>query len=602
MKRFKNRFRRWMNMLMLRDKLLYLFLLCVLLPLVVTDGFIIYNFSTINTTKQKHELSEYAEAVEYYIKSRLEYPTSTARVLSHNNVINNLLNTEYKSSEEYYDSIQEFKKNTIFGSNMGLDKATLTIYADNDTIINGGEFSKLSSIKNEKWYEYIDNKNENSQSEYEKGESEIAPKSNISTRLLFYYDHDETKRKISKRKVLFLSRLNMYSWSGCEKVLKIEMEYNSFVEGINKLGLDCDVYLCKGNKLLISNKGGNNVIDDYGNFKINGKVNYKKPLVLHGEALTINIVSSDYSMWNQMVRSVPLITALILLNIVLPIFMMQQIEGSITSRLKKLEKAFASVNEEKLKMLDKIEGEDEIANLSINYNHMARRINELIQTVYKDRLKEQEMDIARQNAELLALHSQINPHFLFNALESIRMHSILKGEEETAQMVERLAIMERNNVDWNSDEVSVENELAFVEAYLGLQKYRFGDRLNYEIYVDDELRDMRIPRLTVVTFVENACVHGVENKKGTSWIFVRIYMEGDEKVIEIEDTGCGMNEEAIHDILDKMENADIDRLKSGERVGIINASLRLKMMNPDKIRFYIESEEDEGTIIQIFIK
>ena len=64
MKKFKRRFRRWMNMLMLRDKLLYLFLLCVLLPLIVTDGFIIYNFSTISTTKQKHELSEYAEAVE----------------------------------------------------------------------------------------------------------------------------------------------------------------------------------------------------------------------------------------------------------------------------------------------------------------------------------------------------------------------------------------------------------------------------------------------------------------------------------------------------------------------------------------------------------
>jgi two-component system sensor histidine kinase YesM len=79
-------------------------------------------------------------------------------------------------------------------------------------------------------------------------------------------------------------------------------------------------------------------------------------------------------------------------------------------------------------------------------------------------------------------------------------------------------------------------------------------------------------------------------------------MEGDEKVIEIEDTGCGMDEQAIKDILDKMENADIDRLKSGERVGIINASLRLKMRNPDRIRFFIESEEDEGTIIQIFIK
>lgn len=583
MKKFKIRFRRWMNMLMLRDKLLYLFLICVLLPLVITDGVVIYNFSTINTTKQKHELSEYAEAVEYYIKSRLEYPTSASKVLLNNVVIGNLLNRKYNSTDEYYDSIQEFKKNAIFGSNMGIDKSVLTIYADNETIINGGEFRKLSSVKNEDWYEVLDKSEENS-------------------RLLFYYDDNKAKNIISKRKVLFLSKLNMFSWNGCEKVLKIEMQYNSFVEGINKLGLDCDVYLCKGDKLLISSKGGNNVIDDYGTFNNKKKTNYKKGLILYGEPLTIYIESSDYTPSKQIIRSIPLVIGLILLNIILPIFMMQQIEGSITSRVKKLERAFASVNDEKLKMLDKIEGEDEIANLSINYNHMARRINELIQTVYKDRLKEQEMDIARQNAELLALHSQINPHFLFNALESIRMHSVLKGEEETAQMVERLAIMERNNVDWNNDEVTVENEMAFVDAYLGLQKYRFGDRLNYELYVDDELKGMLIPRLTVVTFVENACVHGVENKKGVSWIFVRIYMEGDEKVIEIEDTGCGMNQEAIDDILDKMENADIDRLKTGERVGIINASLRLKMMNPDKIRFFIESEEDEGTIIQIFIK
>lgn len=71
-------------------------------------------------------------------------------------------------------------------------------------------------------------------------------------------------------------------------------------------------------------------------------------------------------------------------------------------------------------------GKDEIGILMESYNLMAGRINDLIQTVYKDRLKEQEMDIARQKAELLALHSQINPHFLFNALESIRMHSLLK--------------------------------------------------------------------------------------------------------------------------------------------------------------------------------
>lgn len=157
----------------------------------------------------------------------------------------------------------------------------------------------------------------------------------------------------------------------------------------------------------------------------------------------------------------------------------------------------------------------------LNYNHMASRLNDLIQTVYKDRLREQEMDIARQNAELLALQSQVNPHFLFNALESIRMHSILKKEYETADMVGKLAVMERQNVDWSTNFVRMKKELEFVEAYLGLQKYRFGDRLSYELDIEPECEDIQIPRLTVVTFVENACVHGIESKTASCWIFVR---------------------------------------------------------------------------------
>ena len=82
-----------------------------------------------------------------------------------------------------------------------------------------------------------------------------------------------------------------------------------------------------------------------------------------------------------------------------------------------------------------------------NYNRMVARTNELIQIVYKNKIKEQEMLVERQNAELLALHSQINPHFLFNALESIRMHSLLKNEYETADMVEKLALMQRQYVE-----------------------------------------------------------------------------------------------------------------------------------------------------------
>ena len=241
-----------------------------------------------------------------------------------------------------------------------------------------------------------------------------------------------------------------------------------------------------------------------------------------------------------------------------------------------------------------------------NYNRMAVRTNGLIQTVYKNRIREQEMDIARQNAELLALHSQINPHFLFNALESIRMHCILRNEPEIAGMVEKLAVMERQNVDWSEDTVEIGKEMEFVEAYLSLQKYRFGDRLSYKLDVDEECLHIRIPKLTVVTFVENACIHGIEKKAAQGWIFVRIHKEEREGLqgkvcMEVEDTGGGMDERERQEMLELMKNASIDRLKGKGRVGIVNACLRLKMVTDNRVEFALESEKGVGTIVQIRI-
>ena len=244
-------------------------------------------------------------------------------------------------------------------------------------------------------------------------------------------------------------------------------------------------------------------------------------------------------------------------------------------------------------------GKDEIGALMQNYNRMVDRTNELIQTVYKDRLKKQEMDIARQHAELLALHSQINPHFLFNALESIRMHSIIKQEYETADMVSKLAVMTRQNVDWGEELVEIRREMEFVEAYLGLQKYRFGDRLSYQLDVAEDCRELRLPKLTVVTFVENACVHGIESKTTPGWIFVRISRDEEELCIEVEDTGDGMDEQTVKILNEKLQNPSIEQLKDKSRVGMLNASLRIKMLTSGNYRISIESEQGVGTMIQL---
>ncbi|GFI23971.1 sensor histidine kinase YpdA [Lachnospiraceae bacterium] len=156
-------------------------------------------------------------------------------------------------------------------------------------------------------------------------------------------------------------------------------------------------------------------------------------------------------------------------------------------------------------------------------------------------------------------------------------------------------------MEWATDTVEIGREMEFVEAYLVLQKYRFGDRLSYDLDVEKKCLNIEIPKLSVVTFVENACIHGIENKTTQGWIFVRIYIEKEDLCIEVEDTGNGMEENEHQKLLDLMRDASIDRLKEKGRVGIINACLRLKMVTDNQVKFALESEKGVGTMVQIRI-
>ena len=270
-------------------------------------------------------------------------------------------------------------------------------------------------------------------------------------------------------------------------------------------------------------------------------------------------------------------------------------------RIVKLGDAFNGSKVDKFQPISSVEGNDEISALMHNYNNIVSINNDLINSLYKDKLKERENDLSRKNAELLALQSQINPHFLFNSLESIRMHSILKGEDETAEMVEKLALMTRQNVEWGNDLVTVKKETESIEAYLYLQSYRFGDRLSFDVDVDKACEDYLIPKLTLVTFVENACVHGIESKSSAGWIFVRVYKKEGDLCMEIEDTGGGMSEEEIKSLLRSIRTVSIDQIKGKKHVGILNACLRLKIHTNNNVSFSIDSEVGVGMCVLIRI-
>lgn len=365
--------------------------------------------------------------------------------------------------------------------------------------------------------------------------------------LLFYYDKDDFYVARPKRRMFFISRGKYYQHGNKEKIIKLELDYATMARNFEKLGLKESCLLCQDGKISIATSGQNNVFENYEDINYDS-VAYTKDFSYGGSDFKVLVNSDENTVLAGVKNNAWFLTILIAVNAIVPVI-------------------------------------------------FAR----LTQSIQKARLEQQETDIARQNAELHALHSQINPHFLFNALESIRMHSVLKGEDETADMVRMLAVIERKNADWNEDKITIVNEMEFAEAYLKLQQYRFGDRLSYEIDIEEGCEGIMIPRLSIVTFVENACVHGIEGKSSPGWIFVRVYTEDDNLVLEIEDTGEGIPEDELNALKDKMENASIDKLKEKGRIGVINACLRLKMATDGTVRFNAESEEGIGTTISIVI-
>jgi len=575
------RFGEKINDYSIRKKMQMLYLLCMLVPLIITDSVIFFLAVSADEKDNRYELQNISSAVEYSLTSKVEGAVRIAKNIYKNPHVNEFLIWDYQSPLEYFIGYEAFRDAFFEGSLSGADYS-ISLYADNNGIINGSGFGRLETVRDSKWYQYLQ----------DSGKDEV---------LYAWYDDDGAPARSPKRRISLIRKLNMYHENNREKILKLDIDYSIMVQNLVNAKYSTGVYLCAGDKILMSNEGYNNQGDDFETFQNLKNVGYSKTLTMYGQEITIYVMQKESSVYRILRNNVAILMLLVCINAILPAIFTKVLNTSFTRRLSELSIVFDQAEEGELKEIDSARGSDEIGNLMRNYNQMVVRMNDLIQTVYKDKLKKQEMDLARKNAELLALHSQINPHFLFNALESIRMHSVLKRETETAHMVEKLALMERQYVDWGSDFATVIEELEFVEAYLELQKYRFGERLSYEIDVEEECKNDYLPRMTIATFVENACVHGIEKKSAPGWVFVRVSHREEELCVEVEDTGKGMKEEFLSEVRHKMAHAGIASLKTKNRVGIMNVCLRLRMVTNDTVRFELESEEGIGTIATVRI-
>ncbi len=213
----------------------------------------------------------------------------------------------------------------------------------------------------------------------------------------------------------------------------------------------------------------------------------------------------------------------------------------------------------------------------------------------------------KRQAQYLALQNQINPHFLYNTLESIRSEAMLAGLDDVADMTEALATFFRYSITKVENLVSVEEELQNCETYFSIQQYRFGERLKLEILVSPEDREelfrCRLPKLTMQPILENCIIHGTELKLGTGHLSIHLERTEKRLLIRISDDGIGMDEETLYKLNERLGKSGLSiAMQEQEAKGglaLVNVDNRIRLLFGDEYGLHVFSVPGAGTDVEI---
>ena len=205
----------------------------------------------------------------------------------------------------------------------------------------------------------------------------------------------------------------------------------------------------------------------------------------------------------------------------------------------------------------------------------------------------------RQTAELRLLQEQINPHFLYNTLDSIVWLAEGGNKQQVVEMTADLSVFFRTVLSGGNDYITVKEEESHIRSYLKIQKIRYENILDYVIRIDPEIEEQVILKMTLQPIVENALYHGIKNKRGGGRITIRGYGEGERIVFEVEDNGIGMDAEDLEELKKKLrgEESRLDSRNGG--FGLNNVAQRIQMYYGDRSEIMITSRKEEGTCVRI---
>lgn len=310
----------------------------------------------------------------------------------------------------------------------------------------------------------------------------------------------------------------------------------------------------------------------------------------NGWTLIETVSVKDFYKNSRMTTLFTMVVAGILLLIGIALVMMST--AHITKPTQELLKSMNALGQGDDYPRVEVVSQDEIGQIGTEYNHMVDQLEILIEKVYK-------MEISQKQAEIEFLQMQINPHFLYNSLDTISWMAISKDDMDIAEMTIALAELLRATIK-QEQYITLYDEMKTVKDYLFIQKQRFGDKISVQYDIDECAYPYLVPNFILQLLVENSIIHGLELKVGKGTLAIRIWVSGRQMYFNIADDGIGMTQDEIRRL--KAQCVDVGEKKPKERsIGLKNVYRRLLLCYGEESILEIESKENEGTQISFSI-
>ena len=574
-------------------KMIFLFCIGIVVPMIFLQA--VSYLETERGIKERmlKTVNEALDDKTLKIRSVLSETAALEKRYSTNETLYQCLDKNYTKDLEYLIQYQETF--LVLFSDMNLYPyhiRNIRLYTDNPTLMNGAYVRKTEDMALESLGEALDYVN-------------VYPMN--GERDTYVRTSHETRRIVGtsdSRSLSIIRAFNHYrQYDTYQKLIRVDVECEDLLEILRETNLFDNMILTDSNGRVIaalnqySNSGSMDLFDAE-QIKNNGQMLLSRELSDFGLTLygsyDMNSISQEFQ--SSRIQSI----FLAVISILFALGCVYLVAGNISRRLNRLVTQADEIAQGNfIKKAESSTAQDEFGVLEKSMDRMSAQLEDLIEREYKAQVQQAQLERETNQARFLALQSQVNPHFMFNALESIRLKARVKGEIETAQMIKYMAKMFRNLIEWDDNIITVREEIAFLDEFLHIQEYRFEDEFSYEIHVQEEAYECKIPKMILQPLVENACVHGLEaiDDKRLVGICVTADFTKNMLYLQVEDNGGGMTAEKLEALKVSFQEKD----EKGKSVGLKNVYRRLSLYYGDRMTFDIESVVGRGTICRICI-